>query len=112
MEKQLIDLAYHVFTLEWATWAIPVSILLSFTVRRFVPTLIVAVLAVAIHNIGPIALPALLGGEGMATIMADVSATLPKVDPAIIATEYVSYVFLIFVFSLTRRDMFRDYAPE
>jgi hypothetical protein len=48
----------------------------------------------------------------MATIAQDVSALLPKLEPAKILVEFISYSFLIGVFSLTWRDMFRPYSPS
>ncbi|MEQ1754648.1 MAG: hypothetical protein ABL973_11000 [Micropepsaceae bacterium] len=112
MEKQFVDLVGHVFTLQWASWAIPVSLLFAFMVRRLVPALLVSLLAVVIHHAGPVVLPALLGGEGFTTILKDVSALAPKLEPISIAAEYLAYVYLIVVFSLTRRDMFRPSAQE
>ena len=107
MEKEFVELVSHVFTLQWATWALPVSLLLSLAVKRFIPALLVSVLAVVLHHAGPVALPALLGGEGMATIAQDLSALIPKLEPISIAAEYVAYAYMIVVFSLTWRDMFR-----
>lgn len=112
MEKQFIDLVGHVFTLQWASWAIPVSLLFAFMVRRLVPALLISMLAVVIHHAGPVVLPALLGGEGIGTIVKDVSALVPKLEPISIAAEYLAYVYLIVVFSLTRRDMFRPSVLE
>lgn len=107
MEKQFIDLVGHVFTFQWAIWALPVSFVLAFCVRRIIPILLISVLAVAIHHVGPIAVPALLGGESIATVIKDVSVIIPKLEPISIAAEYLAYVYLITVISLTRRDMFR-----
>ena len=107
MEKQFIDLVGHVFTFQWAIWALPVSFVLAFCVRRIIPILLISLLAVVIHHVGPIAMPALLGGESIATIAKDVSAIIPKLEPISIAAEYLAYVYLITVISLTRRDMFR-----
>jgi hypothetical protein len=107
MEKDFIDLVGHVFTLQWATWALPVSLLLSLCIKRVVPGLLISILAVLIHHAGPVALPALLGGEGIAVIVKDLSALVPKLEPVSIVAEYVAYAYLIIVFSLTRRDMFR-----
>lgn len=112
MEKQFIDLVGHVFTLQWASWALPVSLLFAFMVRRLIPAFLVSVLAVVIHHVGPVVLPALLGGESMSVIMKDVQALIPKLEPVSIAAEYLAYVYLIVVFSLTRRDMFRPSAIE
>ena len=36
MEKEFIDLVNHVFTLQWASWALPVSILAAMVVKRFI----------------------------------------------------------------------------
>jgi hypothetical protein len=107
MEKEFIDLVVHVFTLQWATWAIPVSLLASMFIKRIIPGLIIAIVAVVIHHIGPVALPALLGGEGIEVIVKDVSNLIPKLEPISILAEYIAYAYLIVVFSLTRRDMFR-----
>lgn len=107
MEKDFIALVSHVFTLQWATWALPVAFLLSLCVRRVIPGLLIAALAVVIHHVGPVVLPALLGGEGMAVIARDVQALIPKLEPVSLVAEYVSYAYLIVVFSFTRHDMFR-----
>ena len=80
---------------------------LSLCIKRVVPGLLISILAVLIHHAGPVALPALLGGEGIAVIVKDLSALVPKLEPVSIVAEYVAYAYLIIVFSLTRRDMFR-----
>jgi hypothetical protein len=54
----------------------------------------------------------LLGGEPIATIMQEIQGLMPNLNPAVLALDLVAYAFLIFVFSLTRRDMFRSYAPD
>lgn len=107
MEKEFVDLVAHVFTLQWAIWAVPVSFVLAFTVRRIIPILLISVLAVFIHHVGPAAFPALLGGESIATVSKDVMALVPKLEPVSIVAEYLAYVYMITVISLTRRDMFR-----
>ncbi len=112
MEKDFIDLVDHVFTLQWATWAIPVSLLLSLFVKRIVPGLMIAVLAVVLHHIGPVALPALLGGEGIAVIAKDIGTLIPKLEPISVLAEYIAYAYMIVVFSLTRHDMFRPGVHE
>lgn len=112
METQVTELVRQVLTLQWATWAIPVSLVLSLAVRRFIPIIIAAAIGVVIHLVGPVVLPALLGGEPVATITSELSAMIPNLNPAVIALDLIAYTFLIFVFSLTRRDMFRHYAAE
>ena len=112
METPITELVSQVLTLQWATWALPVSVALSLLVRRPVPVLIAAVIGVVIHLVGPVVLPALLGGEPIATIMQEIQGLVPKLNPAVLALDLVAYAFLIFVFSLTRRDMFRTYAPD
>jgi hypothetical protein len=112
MEKDFVELVKHVFTLQWASWALPVSILASLVVRRFIPVLLISLLAVVIHHTGPLILPALLGGESMATMMDDLNKMIPTLEPISLVAEYIAYVFLIFVFSLTRRDMFRPGVTE
>lgn len=112
MEKEFIDLVNHVFTLQWASWALPVSILLAFVVKRLIPAMAISVLAVVIHHAGPVILPDLLGGESLATIVKDLNAMIPKLEPVSIIAEYIAYVYMIFVFSLTRRDMFRPGVTE
>ncbi len=107
MEKDFIALVGHVFTLQWATWALPVAFLLSLCVRRVVPGMLIAIFAVLLHHVGPVLLPAVLGGEGMAVIARDVQALVPKLEPVSVVAEYISYAYLIVVFSLTRHDMFR-----
>ena len=112
MEKEFIDLVNHVFTLQWASWALPVSILAAMVVKRFIPVLLISVLAVVVHHAGPVVLPDLLGGESVATIVNDLKAMIPKLEPVSILAEYIAYVYMIFVFSLTRRDMFRPGVTE
>jgi hypothetical protein len=112
MELHPTELVGRLLTLEWAMWALPLSILLSLFVRRILPVLAAAVFALVVHQIGPIAIPALLGGEPLSTIVADVTAMVPKLDPTLIGLELAAYIFLIFVFSLTRRDMFRSYVAD
>ena len=112
MEKEFIDLVNHVFTLQWASWALPVSILAAMVVKRFIPALLISVLAVAIQHAGPVILPALLGGESMSTIVNDLNVMIPKLEPISLLAEYIAYVYMIFVFSLTRRDMFRPGVTE
>lgn len=112
METQVTELVRQVLTLQWATWAIPVSLVLSLGVRRFIPVVGAAVVGVVIHIIGPVVLPALLGGEPMSTITSELSAMIPNLNPAVLALDLIAYTFLIFVFSLTRRDMFRHYAAD
>ncbi len=112
MEKEFIDLVNHVFTLQWASWALPVSILAAMVVKRFIPVLLISVLAVVVHHAGPVVLPDLLGGESVTTIVNDLKAMIPKLEPVSILAEYIAYVYMIFVFSLTRRDMFRPGVTE
>ncbi len=112
MEKEFIDLVEHVFTLQWATWAIPVSLLLSLFVKRIIPGILIALLAVVLHHAAPVALPALLGGEGIAVIVKDIEALFPKLEPVSLLAEYLAYAYLIVVFSLTRHDMFRPGVHE
>ena len=110
MEKQFVDLVAHVFTLEWAIWAVPLSLVLSFLSKRVIPGFVLAGFAVVIHHVGFIALPVLAGGGDAGTIPALIQAAIPKLEPLSIAAEYVAYSFLIIVFSLTRQDMFRERA--
>jgi hypothetical protein len=112
METQVTELVQQVLTLQWATWAIPVSIVLSLFVRRFIPIIGAAVLGVVVHMVGPVVLPALLGGESLSTITTELTAMIPNLNPAVLGLDLIAYTFLIFVFSLTRRDMFRHYAAE
>ena len=112
MELHPTELVGRLLTLEWAMWALPISLLLSLFVRRITSVLLASVLALVIHQVGPIAIPALLGGESFSTVVADVTALAPKLDQTLLALEFAAYMFLIFVFSLTRRDMFRSYAPD
>lgn len=107
MEKAFIELVAHVFTLEWAIWALPLSLALSFVTNRVLGALALAILAVVIHQLGPIAAPVLLGGGDAGAIPAQIEAAIPKLEPLSIAAEFVAYWFLISVFSLTRQDMFR-----
>lgn len=112
MEKQFIDLVVHVFTLEWAIWALPISLLLAFVSSRVLVGFVLAAVAVAIHHVGMIALPMALGGGDMSTLPAQLSAAAEKLEPLSIAAEYVAYAFLIIVFSQTRRDMLRPNVTE
>lgn len=107
MEKQFIDLVVHVFTLEWAIWALPLSLLLSLLSNRILPGFLLAAVAVIIHHVGLTALPLLAGGGDMGTLPDQLTAAAQKLEPLSIAAEYVAYAFLIIVFSLTRKDMFR-----
>lgn len=112
METQITELVSKVLTLQWASWALPVSIGLSFLVRRPIPVIIAAVAGVVIHLAGPVVLPALLGGEPISDITSALAAMIPQLSPAVLAIDLIGYAFLIFVFSLTRRDMFRHYVAE
>jgi hypothetical protein len=112
MEKQFVDLVAHVFTLQWAIWALPLSFLLSFVSNRVLPGFVLAIVAVALHHIGPLALQIALSGGNMATLPNQISALAPKLEPLSIVAEYVSYAFLIIVFALTRQDMFRPGVGE
>jgi|GEM_PF-1797404 len=112
METQVTELVREVLTLQWAMWAAPVSLLLSLFVRRILPVMLAAIVGVAIHIVGPVVLPAVLAGEPVSTVMSDLSAMIPALNPAVLALDFVAYTFLIFVFSLTRRDVFRHYAAE
>jgi hypothetical protein len=107
MEKQFIDLVVHVFTLEWAIWALPLSILLSLLTNRVLPGFILAAIAVVLHHVAIISAPVVAGGGDMGTLPTLLSAAAMKLEPLSIAAEYVAYAFLIIVFSLTRHDMMR-----
>lgn len=110
MEKQFIDLVVHVFTLEWAIWALPLSFLLSLLSNRILPGFVLALLAVAIHHVGLIALPVLMSGGDAGALPDQIMAAAQKLEPLSVAAEYAAYAFLIIVFSLTRQDMFRESA--
>ncbi len=112
MEKQFIDLVVHVFTLEWAIWALPLSLLLSLASNRVLVGFILAAVAVAIHHVGMIAIPLALSGGDMGTLPDQLSAAAQKLEPLSIAAEYTAYAFLIIVFSLTRQDMVRPGITE
>lgn len=112
MEKQFIDLVVHVFTLEWAIWALPLSLLLSLLSNRVLPGFILAAVAVVLHHVGIIAAPLLLSGGDMGALPDQLSAAVEKLEPLSIAAEYAAYSFLIIVFSLTRQDMFRPSVLE
>lgn len=107
MEKQFIDLVVHVFTLQWAIWALPLSLLLSLLSNRVLPGFILAALAVVIHHVGLTALPLLASGGDMGALPDQLSAAAQKLEPLSVAAEFVAYSFLIIVFSMTRKDMFR-----
>lgn len=106
-EKQFIDLVVHVFTLEWALWAIPISLLLSLVSKKVVTGLMLAFLAVALHHVAPLAAPMLENGGDLSALPTAIQNMIPKLEPLSVLAEYVSYAFLIVVFSLTRQDMFR-----
>lgn len=108
MEKQFVDLVNHVFTLEWAILAIPLSLVLCVFTRRILPGFILAAIAVVIHHVGIL----MLTGATMDTLGAQIQATIPKLEPISIAAEYVAYSFLIIVFSLTRQDMMRPSVQD
>jgi len=112
MEKQFVDLVAHVFTLDWAMWGIPLSLLLSLTSKRVLPGFVLAALAVAIHHIGHLALPIAFSGGDMGTLPDQIAAAAQKLEPLAVAAEFVAYSFLIIVFSLTRQDMFRPGVDE
>jgi hypothetical protein len=107
MEKQFIDLVVHVFTLEWAIWALPLSLLLSLLSNRILPGFILAAVAVVLHHIGMQAVPLALSGGDMSTLPTVLSDAAQKLEPLSILAEYVAYAFLIIVFSLTRQDIGR-----
>ena len=107
MEKQFIDLVAHVFTLEWAIVALPLSFVLAFLTKRVPPAFILAAVAVVLHHVFLIAFPVLSAGGDTGTIPALIQAAIPKLEPLSIAAEYVAYAFLIVVICLTRQDMFR-----
>jgi len=111
MEKAFVDLVAHVFTLQWAIVALPLSIVLSFLTKQVLPGFILAAVAVALHHLLIIALPVLSAGGDAAAIPALVEAAIPKLEPLSLAAEYAAYAFLIIIFSLTRQDMFRP-LPE
>lgn len=112
MEKQFIDLVVHVFTLEWAIWALPLSILFSFLSKRVLPGFVLAAVAVALHHVVLTALPIVAGGGDMGTLPAQLTAAAQKLEPLSLAAEYAAYAFLIVVFSLTRQDMFRPSVTD
>jgi hypothetical protein len=112
MEKQFIDLVVHVFTLEWAIWALPISLLMAFLTKRVLVGFILAAVAVAVHHVGMVAIPMLLSGADMSTLPDKLNALIPKLEPLSLAAEYAAYAFLIVVFSLTRQDMFRPGITE
>jgi hypothetical protein len=107
MEKQFVDFVRHLFTLEWALWALPISLVLSFLSNRVVVSLVLAVVAVAVHHVGLVALPALLSGGDMSALPDQIQTVAKGLEPISVGAEFVAYAFLIIIFSLTRRDMFR-----
>ena len=52
MEKQFIDFVGHVFTVDWISWALPLSLLLSWLVNKVLPGFVMAAIAVAVHHLG------------------------------------------------------------
>lgn len=108
MEKQFVDLVSHVFTLEWAILAIPLSLVLCVFTRRILPGFVLAALAVVIHHVGIL----MLTGATMDTLGAQIQAMIPKLEPISLVAEYIAYSFLIIVFSLTRQDMMRPSVQD
>lgn len=102
MEKQFIDLVNHVFTLDWALIALPLSLVLCLLTKRVLPGLIMAVVAVVLHHAIAIGLAGDFGA-----VPAKLLPALQKAEPISLAAEYAAYAFLIVIFSLTRQDMFR-----
>ena len=102
MEKQFIDFVSHVFTVEWITWALPLSLLLSWLVNKVLPGFVMAAIAVVVHHIG-----LLYVAKGSFPSMDQIIIVAQKLEPLSIGAEFVAYSFLIIVFSLTRQDMFR-----
>jgi MFS superfamily sulfate permease-like transporter len=111
-EKQFIDFVAHVFTLSWAIWALPLSVLLSFLSSRVGPGLLLGIVAVALHHVAPVALETLLAGGDMGTLPDKITAMSKTLEPLSLIAEYVSYAFLIIVFGMTRVDMFRPGVGE
>ncbi|MBP6012793.1 MAG: hypothetical protein KBA31_11245 [Alphaproteobacteria bacterium] len=107
MEKQFIDFVGHVFTLDWALWALPLSLLCSLLVSRVVPGFVIAAIAVAVHHVGLI-----YAASGKVPSMDQVLTMAQKLEPLSVAAEFAAYSFLIIVFSLTRQDMFRPSVLE
>ncbi len=107
MEKQFVDLVRHVFTLDWALWALPIALVLSFLSNRAVVSIVLGAFAVAIHHVGLIALPTLASGGDTSALPDQIITGLQALEPISLAAEFVAYAFLIIIFSLTRRDMFR-----
>jgi hypothetical protein len=108
MEKQFIDLVNHVFTLDWAILAIPLSLVLCVFTRRVLPGFVLAAIAVAVHHVGIL----LLTGTPVAALGPKVQAMIGELEPISLAAEYVAYSFLIIVFSLTRQDMMRPSVTD
>lgn len=108
MEKQFVDLVSHVFTLEWAILAIPLSLVLCVFTRRILPGFVLAALAVVIHHVGIL----MLTGATVDTLGAQIQAMIPKLEPISLVAEYIAYSFLIIVFSLTRQDMMRPSVQD
>ena len=107
MEKQFIDFVGHVFTVDWITWALPLSLLLSWLVNRVLPGFVMAAIAVAVHHIGLIA-----AAKNAFPSMDQILVMAQKLEPLSVGAEFVAYSFLIIVFSLTRQDMMRPSVLE
>jgi hypothetical protein len=107
MEKQFVELVRHVFTLDWALLALPISLVLSLLSNRAIVSLVLAVIAVAVHHVAVVALPILSAAGDTSTLPDQIMTAIQGSEPVSLAAEFVAYAFLIIVFSLTRRDMFR-----
>lgn len=108
MEKQFIDLVSHVFTLDWAILAIPLSLVLCVFTNRIVPGFVWGAVAVVIHHVGIL----VLTGATAETLPGQIQALIPNLEPVSLLAEYIAYSFLIIVFSLTRQDMMRPSVLE
>jgi hypothetical protein len=75
-------------------------------VDRLVPTIVVSALAVSVHHISAVALPLVAAGDA-AALPDKLTAAAQTLEPLSLLAEFVAYLFLIFVFSQTRQDMFR-----
>jgi hypothetical protein len=107
MEKQFIDFVSHIFTVDWAIWALPISLLFSFLVNRVLAGFVFAAIAVAVHHVGLLA-----QASGKFPAMDQVLVMAQKLAPLSVGAEFAAYSFLIIVLSLTRQDMFRPSVLE
>lgn len=102
-----VEILRTTLTLEWASWVVPLSLLLSLVVSRVSFAPLFGFIVLVLHHAGQVALPMLTAGEKTDAITAAIMASFGKLDPLVLAIELVGCIFFVAVFSLAWRDMFR-----